>query len=216
VFAFLVLIIAIGAALFTYFRIIDNTVTLIICISTAVLLSLIAVLVIFANKKVMLWVKFVPILALLASGGMLAFILLESDDSKIERRLDTFVTAANHGNLEGMINCFDPVTSNSLMAANRLMGGCIGRAIENTFSISLNTIDVFAITVGGVAILGYYDRHFDIIVDSIEFTNYANTRATASIRVTAQGYESRQSLYMIKSGLDWHIDGAGILASLIN
>ncbi|MGN1203108.1 MAG: hypothetical protein ACI4RF_07405 [Eubacterium sp.] len=70
--------------------------------------------------------------------------LIKSDEELIEERINSFVSAYNSGDVDGLIECFDSKTKTAMKSAlgigNSLLGGLIG------FDISLS--DIFGLGMG--------------------------------------------------------------------
>ena len=63
-------------------------------------------------------------------------IIGKRDEDKIRERLDTFVTAYNHGDYEGILECIEPVRRKQYEAATNIMGGVGSGLLGFNFSIS--------------------------------------------------------------------------------
>ncbi len=71
-------------------------------------------------------------------------LLIKSDEELIEERINSFVSAYNSGDADGLLECFDSKTKTTMKSAlgigNSLLGGLIG------FDISLS--DIFGLGMG--------------------------------------------------------------------
>lgn len=71
----------------------------------------------------------------------------KTDEELVRERIDTFVTAYNDGDFEGVLACFDAKTRNTLEATFNVMGGLVGGLTGFSFDLG----DLFTL---GVALMG--------------------------------------------------------------
>ncbi|MBQ8685277.1 MAG: hypothetical protein IJ514_03795 [Clostridia bacterium] len=86
----------------------------------------------------------------------------KTDEELIRERIDTFTTAFNDGDFEGVLDCFDAKTRNTLRASFNVMGGLFGGLTGFSFDLSdLFTLgvamtdgEVLAIEISEVSVSG--------------------------------------------------------------
>jgi len=163
-------------------------------------LSLITLIIVIRGNKVKSLINVVVIISVLIAAGALALSFFESDESKIIRRVDTFTQAMNNGDLNAAIDCFDPLSRNTIKAVagigNAILGGLTG--------FSFDIIEIFGLVIGYGAMSGNLDIGFELTVVNIEFIN--DTRANAYVIVKTSYDEDIFPIPMMKDGMDWFID----------
>lgn len=132
------------------------------------------------------------VLVVIVVGAGLIF--HKSDQQLITDRLNTFTTAYNEGNLDQLIDCFDPKTQNTLKAVSGVAGSLLG----------VNVSDLFGLVMGSSSFTGV-DTTVNISIHDIQLTG--KQRATVDITFICGTLENENcTLHMMKSGWNWYID----------
>ncbi len=121
----------------------------------------------------------------------------KTDEELVRERIDTFVTKYNDGDFEGVLECFDAKTRNTLQATFNVMGGLVGGLTGFSFDLG----DLFTL---GVAMMGGEVLAIEVSEVSIDG---ANAVATAQMGYADIGEESIENVYIIlvKEEEDWFI-----------
>ena len=118
-------------------------------------------------------------------------IIGKSDENKIRERLDTFVTAYNHGDFEGILECIEPVRRKQYEAATNIMGGVGSGLLGFNFSIS----DLMGL---GAMLMPEEEKV------SLEITRISVLDGGKAI-VYIRDSGSEGELSLIKVGSDWYL-----------
>ncbi len=139
----------------------------------------------------------IPIVAVLVAAIVLGcMFLFKSDEDKIRDRIDTFATACNEGDIEGMINCFDKKTRKTYEASMGLVEGLFGGITGVDIPIG-DMVEIFGMEeMGG-------QLNMDITVESIAING--NT-AQVKVTLSAEGEAETDEVVMCKEEDDWFID----------
>jgi len=203
IFTILAFIAAAALAFLVYFSIIDNKMMELIVAIAILVVAIITTIIALCGNQVKTLIKVIAIISVIIAAGALALSFFESDESKIARRIDTFSSAMNNGDLNGAIECFDPTTRNTLKAAtgigNSVLGGLTG--------LSIDIADIFGLVMGFGAMTGQFDVGFSLTVVDVDIKN--DTSAIACVRMVTSYGEETFPLPMMKDGMDWFIDIAG-------
>jgi hypothetical protein len=148
-------------------------------------------------------VKGIAIISVFVAVGAVAFSLLESDEDIIIRRISTFESAYNRGDLEAMVDCFDPATRTTLKAAISVTDTIIGGLTGYSFNIA----DMFGLVMG----LGpFFDFDTPTISITVESVDINGDKATANVIINAGGSEVHALLHMMKDNMGWYINVLGL------
>jgi hypothetical protein len=189
-----------AAVLYIFFIGFDSKMIEFIIVISILVVAIIIALVILVKRSINGVVKAIAILSVLIAVGAVAFSLLENDEDIIIRRISTFESAFNRGDLESMINCFDPLTRVILRT---------GARFGNAFFSGSDTriADIFGLATGLVTL---YDFDIPTISMTVLSTEVNGDRAVAYVVFDAGGYEYFSSIPLIKRNMGWHIDGFGL------
>ena len=180
---------------------------LIIAIAVLVV-ALVTAIIALRGSQIKTLIRVIAIISVIIAAGALALSFFESDESKIARRIDTFSSAMNNGDLNGAIECFDPATRNTMKAAtgigNSILGGLTG--------LSIDIADIFGLIMGFGAMTGHLDVGFSLTVVDVDIKN--DTTAIAYVRMVTSYGEETFPIPMVKDGMDWFIDIAGSFGGL--
>jgi len=195
---------AVALAACVYFEVFtDKAIELYVTVGLIVV-SLITFFAIVRSKKIKSAYKTLVVFAVLISVACLVFSVGQSDEDIIAHRLHTFTEAANNGDLDGLIDCFDSTTRATLRAAtgvgNLLLGGFTGN--------SLNVADLFAMAIGYGHSIAEYDIAFEVTVHSVDVRN--TSEATANVTFRMDNIVQNISIPMKKDGFNWYINLSGL------
>ena len=121
----------------------------------------------------------------------------KSDEELVRERIDTFVTAYNDGDFDGVLECFDTKTRKTLEATFNLMGGLIGGLTGFSFDLS----DFFTL---GIAMMDG-----DVLAIEVSKVTINGEKAVASAQMGYEdiGKESIEDVYitLVKEQDNWFI-----------
>ena len=122
----------------------------------------------------------------------------KSDETLIEDRVNTFLTAYNSGDMEEVIACFDAKTRNTYKAAMNIGNGLIGMT-----GFDVGIADLFGL---GVALMSDEDvLKLDDMEISIISDNRAIVQGPLSYRENQKSYSGTVKLLLVKENGDWYI-----------
>lgn len=121
----------------------------------------------------------------------------KTDEELIRGRIDTFVTVYNDGDFEGVLECFDAKTRNTLQATFNVLGGLVGGLTGFSFDLG----DLFTL---GIAMMD--GEVLAIEVDEISIDSDSAV-VSAKMGYADIGQESVEVVYimLVKEGEDWFI-----------
>jgi hypothetical protein len=207
-FGILIFLLATVTLLYVYFVGFNDRMTqIIVTIGVLVVALTVTLIIVFSKRKIHGVVKTIAILSVLIAIGAVVFSFIESDEDMITGRISTFESAINSGDLSLMIDCFDPVTRTGLHATAGIGSSilsCVNNLTGSNTDVDIADIIRRAIDLG--AVFDVYAPTITITVLSVEING---DRAVAYVAINAGSQEVITSIPMIKSNMDWYINGFG-------
>lgn len=141
------------------------------------------------------------ILLFILSVVLAAFCLTacQSDEVKIENRVNEMITAFNTGDMEGVLDCYDAKTRN----ANKALLN-IGSELFGMTGFDVGLADLFGLTVGLMS-----DGELLVVEDMQISVNSNGTRATVELTLNYKDVSNTDTVYqqltMVKENGDWYV-----------
>lgn len=124
----------------------------------------------------------------------------KSDEEMIEDRMNSFQSAYNTGDMEGVLECFDAKTRNTYKSALN-----VGSALIGITGFNVNMADLFGL---GIAVMDEDELlHFDEMEISVISDNRAKVTVTTYYRGDDSGNSSQTTFTLVKESGDWYIAG---------
>ena len=146
--------------------------------------------------------------ALVAIASALFFFFYESDEEKIQNRLDSFADACNDMDIQEIFYSFDKQTrmlyDTSIGITEGLVGGLIG------FDLPIGDMIEF----GGLELGGQFNIDIEVLTITVD-----DDEAAVEASITIDGKTETDTIYMCQEGSDWYIDyeattGESIMGSM--
>lgn len=152
--------------------------------------------------KVVLWLLAVILIA----GGYFVYQRYLKPEVRIERTVAEFVAAANRGDINGVLACFDPTYTKLLQGALDLIGGAVGYDLWDSFSGLADIASYYAQYSGE-----YPAPPLSYTLDYMHFygSDYADVSITLCMGIGPDAETETVVAGMVKKGDKWYFNGKG-------